>query len=154
MTGECNTLITETSRSHAVLLSTLHSHGVEIEEQECQGALPGIPRFSTQPCGHPPRRNSARVRAAGALQKDQGGFCEVSVSSSRVEYSNIYESLLIFAYFSLHAATTKLLGIEHKSHETYEFFRSYFMGNMGPAAKMYVSFSLCSFPFPSLVRGT
>ena len=35
--------------------------------------------------------------------------------------------------------TTKLLGIEHKSHETYEFFRSYFMGNMGPAAKMYVS---------------
>ena len=80
------------------------------------------------------------------------GFAEVS--SSRVEYSNIYESLLIFAYFSLHAATTKLLGIEHKSHETYEFFRSYFMGNMGPAAKMYVSFSLCSFPLPSLVRGT
>ena len=79
------------------------------------------------------------------------GFAEVS--SSRVEYSNIYESLLIFAYFSLHAATTKLLGIEHKSHETYEFFRSYFMGNMGPAAKMYVS-SYFFFPFRLSVRGT
>ena len=36
----------------------------------------------------------------------------------------------------VHYRKIKLLGVELKSHETYEFFRSYFTGNMGAAAKM------------------